>query len=117
MPSSSLLHSSYHSNLNQSKYGVYVIIVFLMAAIIVVSFYEPRWIHSGAFANRQTSLLLLSSTQQQAFEDVTDLRELISDASKRGKRSGALQTLPVEAQHLVYDSLKVSFRGFLVHAI
>lgn len=81
-----------------------MIIVLLMTAIVVVSFYEPRWIHSGAFLNRQISLLQAS----QPFEDVLDLRERISEATQKGKRSTALQTISVETEHLEYNGYKVS---------
>eukprot|EP01040_Poterioochromonas_malhamensis_P003970 gene3970-4247_t len=98
MSSSLHLYSSQH----QRKYGAYVIIVLLMTAIVVVSFYEPRWIHSGAFVNRQISLLQAS----QPFEDVLDLRERISEATQKGKRSTALQTISVETEHLEYNGYK-----------
>ena len=98
--------SSHHYH---HKCSVYVIIFFLMMAIIAVSFYEPRWIHNQAFLREKEKNNQLGLNQiVPRFNDVLDLREIISEAAKKAKLSKALQSIPIQAEHLVYDSVKVT---------
>jgi NADH:ubiquinone oxidoreductase subunit 5 (subunit L)/multisubunit Na+/H+ antiporter MnhA subunit len=89
---------------------VIIISIFLMIAILAVSFYEPRWIHSGNFGQEEETTSLRSSPT--SFEYVVNLRELISDASQRSVLSKSLASLPVSTEIMQYDSLQVNKSWF-----
>jgi uncharacterized membrane protein affecting hemolysin expression len=109
--SSNKLNASF---LNQQKLswnnGALIIISLLMAAILFASFYEPKWVHSGAFEKSKTSSE--DSQKSVSTQIAVNLRELITSATRKSRQSGALQSLAIQPEILKANSVEVNLSLF-----
>jgi uncharacterized membrane protein affecting hemolysin expression len=107
MISNNKLNASF---LNQQKLswnnGALIIISLLMAAILFASFYEPKWVHSGAFEKSKPSSE--DSPKSVSTQIAVNLRELITSATRKSRQSGALQSLAIQPEILKANSVEVN---------
>jgi hypothetical protein len=92
------------------KTGSFLIIVLLMISILTVSFYEPKWVHSGTFAGIETDeseFGIEPPIEKSKSFQFDDLRDRITSTSRRSKLSGALQSFTVTPSTLMYNSNEV----------